>query len=237
MAYEKRPYPLLDEVKMHLYLWASDNEWKKLPVPLKEALTMAMNEIKVSEALKAYGIEDERLPAASTQSEEKRKFLAIFKSKYFEYSSMQYTGSVEPATLFIITNLVKRLMEEGSNSLEYLNWFFDEFMRDEYNKEKYAPPSIKIATGSWIVDKYIFQNKDLLKVKKRDLQNVKAKNAITTLAMEFLKEIRDKEFGQKVLSFSRGEITVRKFSQIFMALLQKQGSPEMIESLKQIVGE
>lgn len=237
MAYEKRPYPLLDEIKMHVFLWASDNDWKKLPPPIKEAVTITMNEIKVREALKSYGLEDDRVAPENLSSSEKRKFIALFKQKYLEYSDLVYNGTIDSATLFIVGNLVQRLLSEGSNSLEYLNWFFDEFMREEYNKQKFAPPSIKIATSNFVVDKYLFQNKDNLRVRKQSLLNAKVKNAVAELATRFLEKVKNREFALKILDFSRGEISLKKFSAIFLALLHKHNEAELIEELKKIVGE
>lgn len=236
MSYEKRPYPLIDEIKMHLFLWTSDSEWKKMPVPLKESLTIAMNEIKIKEALQNSGLDDERISQDNSPAAEKRRFIAIFKQKYCEYCDFTYNGVIDAATLFIIGNLIQRLQSEGSNSLEYLNWFFDEFMKDEYNKQKFAPPQIKTATMNFVVDKYLFLNKDALKMKKRDLQNIKIKNAIMVLATQFLEKVKDKDFGQKVLEFSRGNLSVRKFSSIFLSMLQKNNEEKLIEDLKGIIG-
>ena len=237
MAYEKRPYPLIDEIKMHVFTWVADNEWKKLPPTVKEAINIVQNEIKVREVLKNSGLEDERTATDNSPATEKRKYIAIFKQKYLEYCDFAYNGVIDTGTLFIVGETVKRLASEGSNSLEYLNWFFDEFMKDEYNKSKYAPPSIKITVSNFAIDKYLFIHKDILRVKKQDLQNSKIKNAIMLIATRFLEKIRDKDFGQKVLEFSRGNISVRKFSSVFLAMLQRHNENEMIEELKGIIGE
>lgn len=237
MAYEKRPYPLIDEIKMHVFTWVADNEWKKLPPAVKEAINIVQNEIKVREALKNSGLEDERTATENSPATEKRKYIAIFKQKYLEFCDFAYNGVIDAGTLFIVGETVKRLNSEGSNSLEYLNWFFDEFMRDEYNKSKYAPPSIKITVSTFVIDKYLFLHKDVLRVKKQDLQNSKVKNAIMLLATQLLEKIRDKDFGQKVLEFSRGNLSIRKFSSIFLAMLQRHKETAMIEELKGIIGE
>lgn len=236
MAYEKRPYPLIDEIKMHVFLWASDNEWKKLPVAIKEAINITMNEIKINEALKNSNLQDERIEENSPANE-KRKFIAIFKQKYLEYCDFAYNGTIDAGTLFIIGQLIQRLTSEGANSLDYLNWFFDDFMRDEYNKSKYAPPTIKIAVSNFVVDKYIFLNKDALKVRKQDLQNIRVKNAIMLLATKFLEQSKDKEFGQKVLDYSRGNLSLRKFASLFLATLKKNKNEELFKELQSIIGE
>lgn len=238
MSIEKRPYPLLDEIKMHIFLWAADSEWRKLPPAIKEAINIVMNEVKIREALKAYGLDDERVSGEEAASaNEKRKFVAIFKRKYLEYCDFVYNGTIDPATLFIVGNLVQRLAAEGSTSLEYLNWFFDEFMREEFNKKKYAPPTIKVAVSNYIVDKYLFQNKDRLRVRKQSLADATVRNAVNALATKFLEKYRDRDFAMKILEFSRGNISLKKFSENFLALLHKNNEGDLVSELKKIIGE
>lgn len=237
MAYEKRPYPLIDEIKMHVFLWASDNEWKKLPVTIKEAVTTVMNEIKINEALRNSNLIDERLPEENSPVNEKRKFIAIFKQKYMEYCDFAYNGTIDAGTLFIIGQVLQRLISEGSDSLEYLNWFFDEFMKDEYNKSRFAPPTIKVALSNHVVDKYMFLNKDALKVRKQDIKNIQVRNSVMLLATQFLEKSKDKEFGQKVLDYSRGNIPLRKFVSLFLSILDKEKEKGLFDELKSIIGE
>lgn len=221
---------------MHVFLWAADSEWRKLPAPIKEAVNIVMNEIKVRDALKMYGVEDERLSGEEPVSaNEKKRFVALFKQKYLEYSDFVYNGTIDSATLFIVGSLVQRLASEGSTSLEYLNWFFDEFMRDEYNKKKFAPPTIKIATSNFVVDKYLFQNKDALRVRKESLVNAKVKNAVTQLATRYLEKNKNREFAMKILEFTRGTLSLKKFSSIFLTLLHNKEEAELESELKKVI--
>ncbi len=237
MAYERRPYPLLDEIKMHVFLWAADSEWKKVPLPIRESLIVTMNEIKVREILRSSGVEDERATQENGLTMEKRRYIALFKQKYLEYSDFVYSGAIDPATSFIIGSTVQRLLAEGSGSLEYLNWFFDEFMRDEYNKKKFAPPTIKLSLSNFVVDKYLFINKDSLRVRKQSLQNSKVKNAVLELATRFLERFKNREFAVKVLDFSKGELSLKKFSTLFLAVLHKHSEAALAEELKKVIGE
>lgn len=230
-----RPYSLFDEIKMHVFTWACDQDWNKLPVAMKESLTTVMNEVKIVEVLRESGENDERIDEKGLIAE-KRKYIAIFKQKYMEYCDFAYSGGVDAGTQFIISGMVKKLSDEGFASMDYLCWFFDDFMRDEYNKTKYAPPTIKLTTSNFVYEKFLFQNKDKAKLRKRDIQEANVRNAISSLATEFLKKERDKEFGQKLLEFARGEISIRKFCGIFTSLLEKKGETKTIEELKTIIG-
>lgn len=234
---EKRPYPLIDEVKMHVFTWVADSDYRKLPVPVKQALNILMNELKISESLKAYGLEDDRLPQENTAAAEKKRFVAIFRKKYLEYADFEYNLPIEASSLFIIGNHVQKLMQEGSDSLDYLNWFFDEFMKEEYNKQKYAPPTINVAVSTFILNKYLFLNKDRLRVRKGDIQNYVVKNAIMKLATDYLEKTRDRDFAQNVLEYSRGSLSTKKFSSMFLAVLHNSQDTEFLDRLKKIIGE
>lgn len=235
----QRPYPLIDEIKMHLFTWAADDDWKKLPAPLKEAINMAMNEIKISDAIKQFGGEDDRLQGAKV--DEKKTFFAIFKQKYLEFSDMPYSGSFDTTTRFILGQTLTKLNSEGAASQDYLNWFFDEFMSDEFNKKRYAPPQIKTVLRNDIVDKFLYFKKDVLKAKKQDVANYKVKNALITLATDYLKRSVQKEFckdfGQKILDYSRGDISLRKFSTIFLGLLKQQNEEDLMKEVTSVIGE
>ena len=236
----QRPYPLIDEIRMHLFTWAADDDWKKLPVPLKEALNMSMNEIKIAEALRQFGGEDDRLQS-SGKNDEKKIFFAVFKQKYLEFSDIPYSGSFDTTTRFILGQTITKLESEGATSKDYLNWFFDEFMSDEFNKKRYAPPQIKTVLRNDILDKFLYWKKDFLKAKKQDVANYKVKNALMTLATEYLKKSIQKDFckdfGQKVLDYSRGDISLRKFSMIFLNLLKQQNEEDLIKEVTSIIGD
>ena len=62
-----------------------------------------------------------------------------------------------------------------------------------------------------------------------------------TLATEYLKKSVQKEFckefGQKVLDYSRGDISLRKFSTIFLALLRQQNEEEIMNEVVSIIGD
>ena len=56
---------------------------------------------------------------------EKRRFLAVFRQRYNEYCGFPYEQTVDPTVLFIVGELVSRFIQEGTNSVEYLQWFFE----------------------------------------------------------------------------------------------------------------
>ena len=235
MPYEKRPYPLIDEIRMHIMLWMSDDAWKKLPVIVKDSITTTMNEMKILDALNGQEQDDERLSQDDLIKREKRSFVAIYKQRYTSFCDFACKESLDGTTQFIIGNAVKRLLEEGTTSVEYLAWFFEEFLKDEWNKKAYAPPTYKTVTSSKIMDKFIFQNKEKFRVRKQDIQNIQTKNKVMELVTRYIDQHKDAELGKKALAYSKGEITLRKFCDIFLALLKQKKDEASLKELTAIL--
>ena len=57
---QTRYIQLFDDIKNHVFQWALDPDWKKLPKSVGIALTQVMNELKIHEALRAAGGTDDR---------------------------------------------------------------------------------------------------------------------------------------------------------------------------------
>ncbi len=81
-----RYIPLFDEIKNHVFQWASDADWKTLPAALNTALTKVMTELKTAEALKEAGAVDER--ELSDPKRDKKAFFALFRRKCVETCDM-----------------------------------------------------------------------------------------------------------------------------------------------------
>ena len=221
MSIAKRPIPLRDEITAHLMVWLADSDWKALPPPLKAALVTASNEIRVAQAVGKYcgpaTADDDSANAA------RRRFIAVFKSRFVAYAGFESSETTDSAGMFVVSTLLKKLKSAGADGVEYLDWFFDDFMGDEYNKKKFAPPTIKLACTGFVVDKFLFQNHDRLRIRQRDIEEYARKNAIITMGMEHLQTLPEgavrNAFGTKLQSFAEGKLSMRKFAEIFGAVL------------------
>ena len=227
-----RIFPLTEEIKMHVLTWETDPEFKKLSKSLIQALTTVINEIKVHDALISTGAgelnEDE-----TSLSKERKKFIAIFKQRYLQEIDFEYKEPINGVVMAILTKVVERLLTEGTNSKEYLDWLWDEFFVEERNK-KYLPPTIQFVCSSWIIDKFIFLKKDSLRIRKKDLVDATIKNIVLELAVKFMETTKDKDFGNKTLNFTRGEITINKFLDIFKKFAIKYKDENILNELNKI---
>lgn len=231
-----RPYPLIDEIKMHLCIWASDESWKKVPAGVKDALSTALNAIRTREALKSQGMLDESENA--TPVSEKKKFIAIYKQKYIEYTDFECNETFGASENFVIQNLCQKLISEGTDSQEYLNWFFDEFLKEEFNKKCYgSPPTIRGVISNTIYAKFLFEKKQSLKTRKQDAANLTVKSAVMELATQYLEKSKNKEFGKKILEYTEGRMSLSKFSEIFLNLLIENKERDLVDKMRGLIGE
>ena len=216
MPAKTRYIPLIDEIKNHIFTWATDDDWKKLPPALNTALTTVMNELKIYESLKAIGKADER--AETTEKQDKTDFIAIFKQKYLEFTDFEYREPITPVHQAIIYRTVERLRQENSSPLEFLEWFFDEFATNERNKQ-YMPPTINFVNSTFIIDKFLYQM---------------IRNNLLESAVTLLEKVKDKSLSEKVLAFSRNELTVNKFFDLLLAYSKKYNDNELTDKLVKI---
>jgi len=228
---KSRYIELIDDIKNHVFTWATDDDWKKLSGPLNTALTTVMNELKVYEALKNSGFSDDR--NEGNEKEEKKKFIAIFKQRYLEFTDFEYREAISPITQTIITKTIQTIKAEGSTIIEFLEWFFDDFATQERNKQ-YMPPSINFITNNFVVSKYLYQMKDSLKMRKKDMDNLAVRNMLLGIAVPFLEKCKDKDLSEKVLDFSRSKINPRKFIDLLKAFAEKHNDEETIKKIKEI---
>lgn len=221
---------LIDEIRNHVFTWASDEDWKRLPPAVNNAITGLMNELKIQESLKAYG-KDGVAQNESWEKKSKAEFIAVFKSRYLEYTDFDYHEVISPATQVIMVHAIRRLHDEGSNHTEYLSWFFDEFATQERNKQ-YMPPTIKFVCSTFVIDKYLFQMKDALKMKKKNMDEMAVRTMLLGLAVPFLERVKDKDLSALVIEYSQSKITAKKFTNSLLSFAKKYADTELTAKLE-----
>lgn len=227
-----RYYPLIEEIKNHVFQWATEEDWKKIPPALNVALTQVMNELKIYESLKAAGQEDER--SETSEKQDKKEFIAIFKQKYLEFTDLNFRDPITPVHQVIISKSIKLLRQEGATPLEFIEWFFDDFATQERNKQ-FMPPTINFMLSSFVVNKFLYQMKETLKMRKKDVDNMAISNLLLQIGVDLLDKVKDKNLSTKVLAFSRKEISVKKFVELLNNFAIKYNENDVVEKLKEIM--
>lgn len=228
----ERPISLIDQIKMHIQLWMNDNQFTKLNKNLSQSLKMVFNEIKLRDAMISTGagqLKENQTPIAK----QRKIFVASFKQRYLQNIDFKYEKPLTPVTNAILTKTIQRLLLQGSNSQQFLEWLWVDFFTLQKNK-KYLPADINFVCNSWIIDKFLYVKKESLKIRKKDLVDISVKNQVIELATVYLQKYKEKQFGQKLLVFSRGQIDYKKFVDYFNKNILKVNDEEIKQKLKEI---
>lgn len=228
-----RVISLIDQIKMHIMMWTEDDEYKKLSPQLKQAITMANNELKIRQAMIECGA-SELKPDETPVSKQRRIFIAIFKQKYLQFVDLKYEKQLTPVANKVLTTTIQKLLQQGSNSQQFLEWLWNDFFTMQRNK-KYLPCDIIFACSDWIVDKFLYKHKEQLRVRKKDMIETGLKNKVIEVALQFMRNTQEKELGQKILVFSRGEMTLTKFVGIFNKFCEKHSNKQYKDRMSEIV--
>ena len=231
MNTSKRYCPLVDEIKMHVFQWATEDEFKKLPSCLNAALTTVMNELKVYEAIKKNGGVDER--EQDNMKQDKIRFFMLFKNKYLELTDLTYSYPFSPTDQLMVSRLIESLSQQGANFIEYPTWFFDEWCAMESSKN-FLPPQLGLVCSNKIRDKYLYIMKDQLKMKKKDVESMATRNLLLKIAIPFLERCKNKDLSAKMMEFSQGKLSATKFFELLKAFANKMGDKEAIAKCSEI---
>jgi len=224
-----RYWPLIDEVKAHVFQWASEDGWRRLPPNVNAALTQLMNELKVHEACERAGVPDERLD--DTPEKRRKVFIAIFEKKYLELTDLNYSRGVSPVERMAITRAIDRLMSEGAAVPEYLEWFFDDFCSLESSK-KFLPPSINFTCSGTIIDKFLYQMKDSLRMRKKEMSMMGVRTGLLEICVALAGRHVNRDFSKKLKDFSAGKVTVTKMMSVARAYAMKCDDREAVSALE-----
>ncbi len=231
MNTSKRYYPLVDEIKMHVFQWATEDDFKKLPKCLNAALTTVMNELKIYEAVKKNGGVDER--EEENIKQDKIKFFMLFKNKYLELTDLTYSDPFSPTDQLSVSRLIESLSQQGANYIDYLTWFFDDWCAMESSKQ-FLPPQLRLVCSNKIRDKYLYIMKDQLKMKRKDVESMAMRNLLLQIAIPFLERCKNKDLSAKMIEFSEGKISATKFFGLLKAFANKMGDQEAIAKCNEI---
>lgn len=96
--------------------------------------------------------------------EDRKRFIAIFKTRYNETYDLEYRKKITPAEGKLIGQVNKELLKTGFRADDYLEWVFETFLPDN---ERFGVPTIKAVTGQYFVHNFLTANRELKDSKNR----------------------------------------------------------------------
>lgn len=103
----------------------------------------------------------------------KRRFIAIFQTRYLELTDQEYPSAVTGLDTKIVSQVSSILVKKGFEVDDYLRWVFEVFIPDN---RKFFPPTLKLVCSDFMVHKFLCENKDLMK--EREEQRLRNREAI-----------------------------------------------------------
>lgn len=100
-------------------------------------------------------------------NEDRRKFIAIFKHRHLHHMDLEYTRQVTDVDGKMILQVSKKISELGFTADEFLQWCFEVFLEEN---TKFNPPTIRFVCSQFVVDKFIYDNRERAKKKKLEEQ-------------------------------------------------------------------
>lgn len=231
MNTSSRYYPLIEEIKNHVFNWATESDYKKLPKSVVVVLTQLMNELKIQDSLKIAGktVDDNEV----SEKDNKIAFITLFKRKYLELTDLNFDCPITPLNQVNISRVIKKINASGGSFTEFIEWFFDDFCALENNKQC-MPPQINFMCSTFVVNKYLYIMKDTLKMRKKEMDNMAVRNMLLQIALPFVERTKSKEFSQKILDYSNSKITSTKFFDLMKQFAMKLNDTQTIEECKKI---
>lgn len=153
---------------------------------------------------------------------DRRKFISIFKNRYLHQTDLEYSRAITGVDGKLMNQLIKIMVDNGFEVDEYLAWLFDEFLSEN---QKFCPPTIKFACSGFVIEKFLYENKDKIKQRREDQIKKKASLDLIARGRVLIRTFADNEEIKKniinvLTGFKDGSIMIEKLRE-FMESLER----------------
>lgn len=228
---KQRKISLMEEILFNINLWKDDEEYEKLPLAVCDSFNVILTEASLQKqsqlACSDVGTKKVKL------SDETNKYVAVFKEKYLEFTNFNSDEEITPLFRITLKAFVEDLIVQGSSSIEYLEWFFEVFAKMENNK-KYMPPALSFTVKDWVKKKFLFDNKETLALRRRDLETSNKKARLVDIASNLFQNTQNQDLGQKIIGVAKGNIPISTFHKDVLAFAKKYNFTEFVEELENL---
>jgi hypothetical protein len=137
-----------------------------------------------------------------------QQFIKQFQVKFYQYHDIEYKLKISSKDTAIISGLIKKLEEEGSNHQEYIEWWFDDWLPDN---RKFEGNNLTTMASDFFIQQFLVQNITKIKARKKK-QNMML--LTSTLSQQARALIRGghKELVPDLQKFTDGEMNLEQFN-------------------------
>lgn len=135
---------------------------------------------------------------------EVRRFIAIFKKKYFDTTGIEFQVPFAGRENKIIEVLIGKLEKDEISCEEYLEWLFNDFFPKNTNMDV----NIYISVSANIYQKFLFENSEKLKERKEKKKKEIVIDKILEKAKILYRDTKDKSIIDTINEYKNGKITI-----------------------------
>lgn len=202
--------PVVDYGKYELFRWwlrcnqvvydvVDNSDVNNACLLLDEALTRAIYDAKNGNNVKRPKLKQNL----------KKKYVAIFKTRYLQWTDNEYYKTITAQDLAALTHLLDSLEEWQYTVDEYLSWFFDEF--GPANEELMSPPSIGLTYSNFTKQKFYMEHKAEIKQREENMRKTKDVADLTARARTIYRQSKDNSILESIQDYRNGKILLSQF--------------------------
>jgi hypothetical protein len=105
-----------------------------------------------------------KISPRTKQTKERKRFIAVWKSRYEQTYDLEYGRSISQAEGKLIRQANDKLAEFGFTADEYLAWLFEEFLPEN---PRLCPPQIKMFCGIHFLNAFLDANREIREARMR----------------------------------------------------------------------
>jgi len=184
----------------------------------------------LGQAVERHVSESMCIAAPDRTNMERRRFITIFKSRYLHHSDMEYSRKVTEVDGKLMGRTIEYMNEKGFDTDEFLEWVFDVFLEEN---PKFEPATIQFVCSAFVVERFLFENKDKLKNRKEEaIIRADAEKVVERARVQIrvMRDARDEDGLKKIVEllkkYRNGGIMLQELRKNIDEIEQKNNSKE-----------
>lgn len=108
---------------------------------------------------------------------ERKKFIAIFKSRYLQITDLEYPREINGVDIKLIGQAIDAIQERGLGIDDYFKWAFEVFFPDN---PKFMPPNPRQLCSQFMLEQFYYENRE--RISRLNKEEVRKKEVMDLVA-------------------------------------------------------
>jgi len=145
-----------------------------------------------------------KVKCKSKQNQDVKEFYVIYCKKFLNAFDMETVEQLNGKEVKIIQSLLQNLSKNDISFIEYLDWFFDEFLQNNHK----LSPGICLAASNTVCNQYMISNAKRIKTNNEKKRKEIITDQITAKIRTLLRKHNSEELKKLLHEFKEGSISI-----------------------------